>query len=187
MSKLYFRYGTMGSSKTANALMTRFNYLERGKNVVLVKPKGENRDGERTIRSRIGIEAECVYPEELPEILAAQRIDAIIVDEAQFLSRDEVDQLGEIADSYGPKGIPVICYGLRTDFRSELFEGAKRLMEIADVIEAIPTICWCGKKAHFNARIVDGKVIKEGPQILLGANDDYVPLCREHFRKGILK
>ena len=110
--------------------------------------------------------------------------DAILVDEANFLSSEQVEWLAEICDQYD---IPVLCYGLKTDFRGVLFEGSKRLMELADAIEELPIICWCGKKAHFNARVIDGKMVRDGAQIALGANDMYVPLCRRHFMSGEIK
>ena len=187
MAKLIFRYGAMGASKTANALMVRFNYEERGQRCLLIKPACECRDGENIIQSRIGLRA--VVDSTAEKFLNAVKdkritldgISAIIVDEVQFIDPEYVDALAEIVDTYD---IPVICYGLKTDFKGKLFEGAKRLMEIADNLEEIPTICWCGKKARFNARIEDGHVVKGGNQILLGANDTYVSLCRKHFMSG---
>ena len=181
MAKLIFRYGAMGSSKTANALMVRYNYLEKGKNVVILKPKCENRDGEKVIRSRIGLEAECDFAEDFLDSYSGEHFDAIIVDEVQFLIPEDIDRLSDLVDTHG---ITVICYGLRTDFRSELFPGAKRLMEIADDIEQIKTICWCGKRAHFNARILDGQMVTEGEQVQLGGNESYTALCRKHYKQG---
>ena len=181
MAKLIFRYGAMGSSKTANALMVRYNYLEKGKNVVILKPKCENRDGEKVIRSRIGLEAECEFAEDCLDNYAGESYDAVIADEVQFLSPVDIDRLSDLVDTHG---ITVICYGLRTDFRSELFPGAKRLMEIADDIEQIKTICWCGKRAHFNARIQEGQMITEGAQVQLGGNESYTALCRKHYKQG---
>lgn len=182
MAKLYFRHGAMGSSKTANALMVRYNYLEKGQKVALLKPAGEDRDGARQIRSRIGLEAECLLVDEFlkkPDLNLA----AIIVDEAQFLTSEQVDQLSDLVDDHN---IPVICYGLRSDFQGKLFPGSRRLLEIADEIEEIPTVCWCGRKAHFNARIREGRIVREGEQVLLGSNDVYVSLCRHHFKSGEL-
>jgi len=187
MSKLYFRYGAMGSSKTANALMVRYNYIEKGKRVVLLKPEIENRDGKTKIRSRIGLEAECISANDyLKQVQKTQEVDAdvIIIDEAQFLTTSQVDFFSNIVDVFH---ISVICYGLRTDFTGHLFDGSKRLMEIADVIEEIPTICWCGKKAQFNARINNGKIVRNGEQVLMGGNDKYVSLCRRHFLLGEVK
>ena len=184
MAKLYFRYGAMGSSKTANALMVRYNYLEKGKTPIILKPKIECRDGKKIIRSRIGLEAECEFVEDFILNKAQyNKYDAVIVDEAQFLSSDVIDQLAAIVDDYK---IPVICYGLRTDFQGHFFAGSKRLMEIADVIEEIPTICWCGKKDQFNARVKNGKVIRDGDTVELGGNESYTSLCRKHYLSGEL-
>lgn len=189
MAKLYFRYGAMGSSKTANALMVRYNYIEKGQKVILLKPSIENRDGYNIIKSRIGLSAECELVEDLLEKIKQMEksgdewndADVIIIDEAQFLNTEQINELARIVDDYH---ISVICYGLRTDFTSHLFEGAKRLMELADVIEEIPTICWCGKKAQFNARVKDGKIVRNGAQIEMGGNESYVSLCRKHYMSG---
>ena len=188
MAKLYFRYGAMGSSKTANALMVHYNYLERGSNAVLLKPKLENRDGEKIIKSRIGLESECDYVEDFMADIgtdweAAKKYDAVIVDECQFLSSEQVDWLSDLVD-YAE--IPVICYGLRTDFQSKFFPGSKRLMEIADKIEEIKTVCWCGRKAEINARIHDGKIVRDGEQVMMGGNESYIAICRKHFKLGML-
>ena len=178
MAQLYFKYGAMGSSKTANALMARFNYEERGQQCLLVKPRIDQRDGERLVVSRIGLKHECIYFDEL------QQNACIIVDEAQFLTREEVHYLVHLVDDCG---IPVICYGLRADFKGELFPGSYELLVVADKIEEVKTICWCGKKATFNARFdEDGKVLKEGEQVVLGANDTYIGLCRRHWMRGDL-
>ncbi len=189
MAKLYFRYGAMGSSKTANALMVRYNYIERGRNVILLKPRIDRRDGEKVIRSRIGLSAECEFVENF--VLYAEKnwktsedaswCSCIIIDECQFMTPEQVDFMAHIVDDMD---VPVICYGLRTDFQSHMFPGSARLFELADVIEQIPTVCWCGKKAQFNARVIDGKMIREGEQIFLGANESYVALCRRHFMSG---
>ena len=188
MAKLYFRYGAMGSSKTANALMVRYNYEERGSRAYLLKPKLENRDGENVIRSRIGMEEECGFVEDFINEIgedweAAKEYDAVIVDEAQFLTEEQVDWFSDLVDF---AGIPVICYGLRTDFRSTLFPGSKRLLEVADKIEEVKTVCWCGSKATNNARIHDGRVIRDGAQVVMGGNESYVALCRKHFKLGQL-
>lgn len=192
MSKLYFRYGAMGSSKTANALMVHYNFAEKGQTAILLKPSIENRDGETTIKSRIGIAAECQYVENFLKVVKnewkiihplSDKASAIIVDEAQFLTSEQVDELSDIVDFMD---IPVLCYGLRSDFQGHLFEGSKRLMEVADVIEEIPTVCWCGKRAGFNARISDGHIVRDGEQVMMGANESYVSLCRKHFKTGRL-
>ena len=182
MAKLYFRYGAMGSSKTANAVMVQYNYRERGQQVLMLKPKLENRDGATVVRSRCGLEAECRFVEDLPGI-SLEGIDCVIVDEAHFLTRAQVRSLVDIVDDYN---IPVICYGLRTDFRGELFEGSRELLCWADTIEEIKTVCWCGKKATFNARVSNGKIVREGEQIMLGGNSTYISLCRRHWKSGEL-
>ena len=190
MAKLYFRYGAMGSSKSANILMVRYNYEERGQYAVLLKPRTDNRDGEHEIKSRIGLEAPAEYVDEFLEEISktwsadsgeyryhGNKVDAILIDEAQFLLPEEVDTLSDIVDFYE---IPVLCYGLRADFRTRLFPGSMRLMEIADVIEEVPTVCWCGKRAQCNTRYANGKIVREGAQIFLGSNESYVALCRKH-------
>ena len=186
MAQLYFKYGAMGSSKTANALMARFNYEERGQQCLLVKPRIDQRDGERLVVSRIGLKHECIYFDELQQlsVMELQQNACIIVDEAQFLSREEVRWLARLVDELY---IPVMCYGLRSDFKGDLFPGSYELLVMADKIEEVKTICWCGKKATFNARFdEDGKVLKEGEQVVLGANDTYIGLCRRHWMRGDL-
>ena len=183
MAKLYFRYGAMGSSKTANAIMVQYNYAERGQKVLMVKPKLDNRDGARTVLSRCGLSAECVFMEEVPG-MSLSGFDCVIVDEAQFLTREQVQYLVHIVDDLN---IPVIAYGLRTDFQGNFFEGSQWLMAWADTIEEVKTICWCGKKATCNARFDEnGTVLREGEQVVLGANDQYIGLCRKHWRSGDL-
>lgn len=191
MAKLYFRYGAMGASKTANALMVEYNYHEREQRAVLMKPSVDDRDGAKTIKSRVGMSknAELIFSDSdvfkiIDKMNSEKIIDCVIIDEAQFLSRDHVDQLCKIADELK---IPVITYGLRTDFRGELFPGSERLMAMADSIEEIKTVCWCSKKAIMNARVVGGRVVKEGEKILLGGNESYVALCRKHWAEGTLK
>ena len=182
MAKLYFRYGAMGSSKTANAIMVQYNYQERGQNALMLKPRMESRDGAGVVGSRSGLRAPCRYVEELDSIdLSA--CDCIIVDECQFLKKEQVQKLAEIVDNLN---IPVICYGLRADFQGNLFEGSTWLLAWADTIEEIKTVCWCGKKATFNTRVLNGKVVKEGEQIMLGGDEAYVALCRRHWALGEL-
>ena len=181
-AKLYFRYGAMGSSKTANAVMVQYNYQERGRKVLMLKPKLENRDGATIVRSRCGLEAQCRFVEELGEI-SLDGIECVIVDESHFLTAEQVKQLVDIVDE---RDIPVICYGLRSDFRGELFEGSRELLRWADTIEEIKTICWCGRKATFNARVQNGHIVREGEQIMMGGNSAYVSLCRRHWREGNL-
>lgn len=186
MAQLYFKYGAMGSSKTANALMAHFNYQERGQKALLVKPRIDARDGDHMVRSRIGLTHPCVYFDEM-QAMGEQALKAnacILVDEAQFLTKEEVDYLVHLVDE---GGIPVMCYGLRADFKGDLFPGSQELLIMADKIEEIKTICWCGKKATFNARFdAQGHVLKEGEQVVLGANDKYIGLCRRHWREGNL-
>ena len=187
MAKLYFKYGAMGSSKTANALITKFNYEERGMRVWLIKPALDDRDGANIIRSRIGLEAEAYavsYDVDLyAEFEKKQTYHAIIADECQFFSAVQIDQLRKIVDVFG---VPVLCFGLRTDFLTHLFEGSRRLFEVADSISEIKTICSCGKKAIVNARIdSDGQVVTEGGQVLIGGNDSYVAMCHSCWKQAI--
>ncbi len=187
MAKLYFQYGAMGSSKTANALITRFNYEERGMRVWLVKPSIDTRDGADIIRSRIGLEARAYVatPEaDLHEIFCSlDGYDVIICDECQFFTVKQIDQLRAIVDE---RDIPVLCFGLRTDFLTRLFEGSRRLFEVADSITEIKTICFCGDKAVVNARIdKTGRVLTEGGQILIDGNDSYIAMCHRCWKKAI--
>ena len=186
MAQLYFKYGAMGSSKTANALMARFNYEERGQQALLVKPRMDTRDGDHRVVSRIGLQYPCIYFDELRElnVMELHQNACIIVDEAQFLTKEEVHYLVYLVDELD---IPVMCYGLRADFRGELFPGSYELLVMADKLEEVKTVCWCGKKAAFNARFDEnGKVVKEGAQVVLGANDKYIALCRKHWMRGDL-
>ena len=180
MAKLYFRYGAMGSSKTANAIMVQYNYNERGQKVLMVKPRLDTRDGASIVRSRCGLETECVFIEDVMS-MDVSGYDCVIVDEAQFLTKAQVERLVHIVDVLN---VPVIAYGLRTDFQENFFEGSMWLMAWADTIEEVKTICWCGKKATCNARVFNGRVVKEGEQILLGGNSQYVSLCRKHWAEG---
>lgn len=182
MAKLYYKYGAMGSSKTAQALMTKFNYEEKGKKVWLIKPSLDTRDGKTVIKSRIGLKAEASVIKPDTDVLDAywrfpesEAPDVIIVDEAQFLTYNQIGQLRIIVSYHDT---PVICFGLRTDFQGKLFEGSKALFELADSIAEIKSICKCGNKAIINARFDDnGKVIAEGPQICIGGNEKYEALC----------
>lgn len=185
MAKLYFRYGAMGSSKTANALMVEYNYRERGKRAILVKPQTDTRDGEYIIKSRIGLESPCVLMEEfvLMGDDAIRAYDCVIVDEAQFCNKSQIEYLTHVVDELD---IPVICYGLRADFRNELFEGSLWLLAWADIIEEIKTVCWCGRAAKCNARFNENGIIREGAQLCLGGNSSYIALCRKHLKEGNL-
>jgi thymidine kinase len=187
MAKLYFKYGAMGSSKTANALITKFNYEERGMKVWLIKPSIDDRDGATAVRSRIGLEAEAsVITPDMDIYEAFSRLEGyhvIITDECQFFTAEQIDQLRRIVDR---KNIPVLCFGLRTDFLTHLFEGSRRLFEVADSITEIKTICTCGKKAIVNARIDGlGRVVTVGGQIMLGGNDSYVAMCHACWKRAI--
>ena len=189
MAKLYFKYGAMGSSKTAQALITKYNYEENDLRVWLLKPSADIRDGAHTISSRIGLsaEADILTPEMdayawFREKLEGQ-CDVIIVDECQFLTPEQIDQLRRIVDDCG---IPVMCFGLRTDFQTKLFPGSLRLMEIADTMQEIKTICDCGAKATVNARIdSQGHIVTQGAQVFLGGNDSYIAMCHKCYVKGI--
>lgn len=187
MAKLYFKYGAMGSSKTANALITKFNYEERDMKVWLIKPSVDNRDGDRIVKSRIGLEAtaDAVLPtDSIVELYENHgKVDVIVADECQFFTERQIDEMRYIVDVYD---IPVLCFGLRTDFRTKLFSGSRRLFELADSITEIKTICSCGSKATVNARIApDGRVITSGQQIFLGGNDSYVAMCHKCYKKKI--
>lgn len=189
MAKLYYKYGAMGSSKTANALMTRFNYMEKGAKVWLMKPETDTRDdyddenGNRVtvVKSRIGLSAiaDVIKQQDdivkaLDEKLKSSNIDAIICDECQFLTQEQVDQLKYIVEY---RNIPVLCFGLRSDFRTKLFPGSTRLFELADSISEVKSVCKCGKKAIVNARFSDGKVVTEGAQVDIGGNEKYESMC----------
>ena len=186
MAKLYFKYGVMGSSKTAQALITKFNYEERNMKVLLLKPAVDSRENAAVVRSRIGLEAPCVMVSETEDLYRLyldryRDIDVVIVDECQFLQPEQVDQLGKIVLDHD---IPVLCFGLATDFLTHLFPGSRRLFEIAESITEIKSICRCGAKATVNARFDDrGNIVYEGDQILIGGNDRYEAMCRRCWLK----
>ena len=187
MAKLYFKYGAMGSSKTAQALITRFNYMELGMSVWLIKPSVDTRDGADVIKSRIGLEAraQVVTPEQdiIAEYQKQPGHDVIIADEAQFFTPAQIDQLRQLVDE---EDIPVLCFGLRTDFLTHFFPGAQRLMELADSLTEIKTVCACGRKATVNARIdATGRIITQGDQVFLGGNDSYVAMCHKCWKQRI--
>ena len=167
--------------------MVQYNYLEKGLHPLLAKPSLDTRYGERTVRSRIGLSAECILFHELREMSEKdlRQNDAVLVDEAQFLSEADVDFLADIVDKLS---IPVLCYGLKTDFTGHLFAGSRRLLELADVIEEVPTVCWCGRRAAFNARFDEnGRILHEGEQVVMGANEQYTSLCRKHYKEGKIR
>lgn len=187
MAKLYFKYGAMGSAKTAQALITKYNYEENGMRVWLIKPSTDDRDGQDVIRSRVGLEskAEVIKPTDsvIEKFEANGDIDIIIADECQFFTAEQVDELREIVDT---RDIPVLCYGLRTDFLCKFFPGSLRLLEVCDTITEVRAICDCGAKATVNARIdADGYIVTEGAQLLLGGNDRYTAMCHRCWTKGI--
>ena len=180
----------MGASKTSQALMTAYNFKERGRRVLVMKPSIDTREGTDIIKSRCGLESKVTLVD--PEMNIwnlifnmSPRPDCIIIDESQFLSKHNIENLCSIVDKLG---ISVICYGLRADFQGNFFEGSHWLMAWSDTIEEIKTICWaCNKKATFNARIKNGKIIREGNQVLIGGDESYAALCRNHWKEGVLK
>ncbi len=189
IGKLYFRYGTMGSAKTAMLLTTAYNFEERGLGYLCLKPAIDTRETKNVIRSRIGIERECswIYPQTNVYRLVMERmsqteilLEWVLIDEAQFLSAEQVDQLARLVDD---TGISIVCYGLRTDFRSQLFEGSRRLFEIADTIDEVKSTCNCGRKTIINARTdSQGGIITEGQQVEIGGNERYMAVCRRCWR-----
>lgn len=197
-AKLYFFHGTMASSKTAVMLMKAYSFEERGIPFLCFKPSIDNRDGVDKIVSRIGISRECltIAPDEdlnktMFEIFYNLKLNKcdfpkwLFIDECQFLSREQVNALAKVVDTYD---VNVMCFGLRTDFKTNLFEGSKRLMEIADNIEELKISCKCGKKAIFNARVDRyGNIVGEGEQILIGGDENYIPMCRKCYYDALNK
>jgi len=191
MAKLYFRYGAMGSGKSLNLLSVAFNYQERNQNVLILTSAVDDRYGINKIKSRVGIEKEAKSISEETNIYdlfikenTINKISCVLVDESQFLKKHHIIQLSDIVDLYDT---PVICYGLRSSFTLEPFEGSMYLMTISDCIEELKTVCWCGKNANINARVVDNKITTTGEQIQIGGNESYVSLCRKHFKEGKIK
>ena len=178
MAKLYFHYSSMNAGKSTALLQANHNYIERGMHPVLYTAKLDDREGEGKIRSRIGIKQEAetfAEDDDLYRVVKAmnkeRRVDCLLIDEAQFLSREQVSQLGRLVDE---EGIPILTYGIRTDFLGETFEGSQYLMAWADEIKEIKTICHCGKKATMNARVdASGKMEKKGAQMEIGGNERY--------------
>lgn len=190
MAQLFFRYSTMNAGKSIEVLKVAYNYEERGKNVLVMTSGKDNRFGRGIVKSRIGMQRDALPVDDDTNILSAymeaeskKHIDCVLVDEAQFLKKHHVEELVEIVDSCE---CPVICYGLKNDFRNELFEGSHYLLIYADKIEEIKTICWCGRKATMVARVADGKIVRSGEQIVIGGNEMYVSLCRKHYNDGRL-
>lgn len=190
MSKLYFKYGAMGSSKTAQALMCKFNYEQKGFKVFLLKPIVDNRtikDGKALVSSRIGLTSECIefdrnenFHDLCEKLDIIHEKNVIIVDECQFLTKEQVNELKDISLK-----IPILCYGLLTNYKTELFEGSKRLVEIADSIMEIKSICRCGRKATVNARLVDGKIVTTGEEIAIGGDEQYESMCYSCYIKKL--
>ncbi len=190
MAQLYYRYSTMNAGKSIELIKVAYNYEERGKKVLTLMPGIDNRYGVGLITSRIGIQREAIVVNDETDILdlyikenAKSKIDCVLVDECQFLRKHHVQELVEIVDSFD---VPVLAYGLKNDFRNELFEGSYYMLVYADKIEEIKTICWCGRKATMVARVVGGKFVKQGQQIVVGGNEMYVSLCRKHYNDGRL-
>ncbi|MBQ9512026.1 MAG: thymidine kinase [Lachnospiraceae bacterium] len=188
MAKLYFRYGAMGSSKTANALMVAFNYEEKGLKPLVLKPRIDDRDGEKIIRSRIGLERACEFFEDVfsPDYETTKArlegYDAVIVDEVQFCEPALLRQMRQLVHELQ---IPIICYGLRTDFLLQPFPGSYEMCAIADVMQEIKTVCWCGNGATCNTRLdKDGNVMRAGEQVVIGGNESYTSLCYKHYLEG---
>ena len=188
MAQLFFKYSTMNAGKSIELIKVAYNYEERGKRVFCLTPKVDSRYGEGVIASRVGLQRTAVAISEDMDILEVfmrekekQPIDCVLVDEGQFLKKHHVEELVEIVDS---SNVPVMVYGLKNDFKNELFEGSYYLLVYADKIEEIKTICWCGRKATMVARVEDGKLVKEGKQIIVGGNNMYVSLCRKHYNDG---
>ncbi len=190
MAQLYYRYSTMNAGKSIELIKVAYNYEERGKTVMTLTPSVDDRFGEGIITSRIGIQREAIAINDDTNILELfikenekHHIDCVLVDECQFLKKHHVLELVEIVDSFE---VPVLAYGLKNDFKNELFEGSYYMLVYADKIEEIKTICWCGRKATMVARLVDGKFVKQGEQVVIGGNDMYISLCRKHYNDGRL-
>lgn len=188
MAQLYYRYSTMNAGKSIELIKVAYNYEERGKHVLTLVPAVDDRFGIGVITSRIGLQREAMVVNDDTNILELfirenikYPIDCVLIDECQFLKKHHVQELVEIVDSLD---VPVLAYGLKNDFRNELFEGSYYMLVYADKIEEIKTICWCGRKATMVARIVDGKFVKQGEQVMVGGNDMYVSLCRKHYNDG---
>ncbi len=191
MAQLYYRYSTMNAGKSIELIKVAYNYEERGKRVLTLVPSIDDRYGAGVVTSRIGIQREAIMVSEETNILelfigenSKKKIDCVLVDECQFLKKHHVQELVEIVDSFD---VPVLAYGLKNDFKNELFEGSYYMLVYADKIEEIKTICWCGRKATMVARVVDGKFVKQGEQVIVGGNDMYVSLCRKHYNDGRLE
>jgi thymidine kinase len=192
MSKVYFYYSAMNAGKSTVLLQSSYNYQERGMRTLLFMPALDTRSGQGKIESRIGLTSEAIALQADDDILeivrsahAEKPVACVLVDEAQFLTPGQVDQATDIADLLR---IPVLCYGLRTDFQGRLFPGSAGLLAAADNLIELKTICHCGRKATMNLRIgADGAAVKEGAQVEIGGNDRYVAMCRRHFKEALGK
>jgi len=180
----------MNAGKSIELIKVAYNYEERGKRVMTLLPTVDDRYGTGVITSRIGVQREALLVGEDTNILEMfirenekKKIECVLIDECQFLKKHHVLELVEIVDSFE---VPVLAYGLKNDFRNEMFEGSYYMLVYADKIEEIKTICWCGRKATMVARVVDGKIVKHGKQVMIGGNDLYISLCRKHYNDGRL-
>jgi len=189
MAKLYFYYSSMNAGKSTNLLQSSYNYKERGMNTLVLAPMMDDRYGEGRVTSRIGIESEATtfrtdtdLLKVVEEIRAEKPLHCVLIDEAQFLTRDQVFQLSEVTDEFN---IPVLAYGLRTDFQGEPFEGSKYLLSWADNLKELKAICDCGSKATMVLRMDEnGNAVTQGSQVEIGGNDRYVSMCRKHFKEA---
>lgn len=192
MAKLYFNYSSMNAGKSTVLLQAAYNYEERGMNTLLLIAALDDRDGKGRIASRIGLKAEADTFDNGDDLFAhvsnshsVKPVDAVLVDEAQFLSEEQVWQLAKVVDEIR---IPVMCFGLRTDFQGKLFPGSQALLALADNLKEIKTICWCGRKATMVARMdADGNIVEEGDQVVIGGEETYVSLCRKHWTQRQLR
>ncbi|MFM2483630.1 thymidine kinase [Celerinatantimonas yamalensis] len=188
MASLHYKYAAMNSGKSTQLIQAHFNYVERGMTPLAMIPAIDDRAGQGVICARIGLSLDAYafqVQEDLYQLVATwpDPVDVVIVDEAQFLTKVQVYQLAHIVDQCK---IPVIAYGLKTDFKCELFEGAYHLLCLADKFEELKTVCWCGNKAHFNARVdQEGAILRDGEQVEIGGNERYIALCRKHFLQGM--
>lgn len=192
MAKLYFRYSAMGAGKSLDLLKVAYNYEERGMTALIFNSEMDTRFGRECVASRAGIHKDAIayardtdfkglYEKQIAAI--GRKVDCLLVDEAQFLTKAQVMAIVAIVND---ERIPVICYGLRTDFMGDLFEGSMWLLAWSDAIEELKTVCWCGRKATMNARVIDGRIVRQGEQVQIGGNESYVALCREHYLSGKL-
>lgn len=188
MAKLFFKTGTMGSSKSLDLIRAEYNYREKGLKTLVFKPSQDCREGSEKciIKSRAGlsVEGEWIYPGDdifkyIKLIHSKNKVNAVFIDEVQFLTEQQIKQLQDVVYDLE---IPVLAYGLKTDFKGNLFIGAAKLIALADEIDIIPSICWCGKKAKQNARVLNGKLVTEGDVIQIGGDESYIALCNKHFR-----